>query len=367
MKYDYLIVGAGLFGSTVAHEATKNGKNVLVLDKRHYVGGDCYTEEMEGIHVHLHGPHIFHCSKKYLWDYINQFANFNNFQLRVKARYQNKLYSFPVNLTTMHEVWGVTTPAEGQEKILETLVLNPNPKTFEEFALSQIGEDMYRMFIYGYTKKVWNKEPNLLPSSIIKRLPYKLHHCGRHYPDSDLYEGVPMGGYTQIFEKMLAKSEVTLNTDYLSDKEYFNRQAHKVIYSGSLDDYFGHEHGTLEYRSLKYELERHEGDYQGHAQINYTEEEIPWIRIIEHKHFEFKAQLPHTYISREFPAPYDGTNLPYYPLNDDKNNQLHKQYAAMAAKEQNLIVGGRLGEYRYLDMDMVLASALALSKKEFGQ
>lgn len=365
MKYDYLIVGAGLFGCTFAHEARKHNKKVLVIEKRPYVGGDCHTQEMEGIHVHMHGPHIFHCSQKYLWDYINQFASFNNFQLRVKANYKNRLYSFPINLSTMHEVWGVTTPAAGRSKIAESLVLCDNPRNFEDFALSQIGSELYQMFIYGYTKKVWNKEPKLLPSSIIKRLPYKLHHCGRHYPDTDIYEGIPIGGYTQIFEKMLDGVEVLLNTDFMDNKSYYESLAHKVVYTGALDQYFNYEYGALDFRSLRYKIERHEGDYQGHAQINYTHEDIPWIRIIEHKHFEFKASLPYTYISREFPEPYDGTNLPYYPLNDEKNNTLQKKYQQKASQTSNLMVGGRLGEYRYQDMDIVLASALHTARKEF--
>jgi len=364
--YDYLVVGAGLWGCTFAHEAKKHGKKVCVIEKRPYIGGDCHTQEMEGIHVHMHGPHIFHCSQKYLWDYINQFATFNNFQLRVKAFYKDRLYSFPINLSTMHEVWGVTTPAGGKQKISESVVKFDSPKNFEEFALSQIGEEMYRMFIYGYTKKVWNKEPKLLPTSIIKRLPYKLHHCGRHYPDSDMYEGVPIGGYTQIFEKMLDGIDCVVNTDFFQQREEFESLADKIVYTGSLDHYFNFEHGALEYRSLRYELERHEGDYQGHAQINFTDEEVPWIRIIEHKHFEFKAQLPYTYISREYPEPYNGVNLPYYPVNDETNNRVHKKYLDMAKATPNLIVGGRLGEYRYQDMDIVLASALNAARKEFA-
>lgn len=365
-KYDYLIVGAGLFGCTFAHEACRANKKVLVIEKRHYVGGDCYSEEMEGIHVHMHGPHVFHCSQKYLWDYINQFANFNNFQLRVKANYRNHLYTFPINLSTMHEVWGVTSPQEGKEKIEKSIIQCPNPQNLEEFALSQIGEELYRMFVYGYTKKVWGQEPCLLPASIIKRLPYKLHHCGRHFPDHDIYEGVPIGGYTQIFKKMLDGVDVILNTDFLSNKTYFESLANKVVYTGALDQYFNYEHGKLDFRSLRCEIERHEGDYQGVAQMNYTDENIPWIRIVEHKHFEFKTSLPHTYISKEYPELYNGYNLPYYPINNERNNILQKQYENQSKTVPNLIVGGRLGSYRYQDMDVVLASALNVAQKELG-
>lgn len=359
--YDYLIVGSGLFGSICAYELTKKGNKCLVIDKRDHIGGNCYTENKDGINVHVYGPHIFHTSNKEIWDYINQFAKFNNFVNRPKVFYKNSLYSFPINLFTLHQIYGVTTPEEAKKKLEEIRVKNDNPKNLEEWIVSQVGIDIYTMFIKGYTTKQWGRHPVDLPTSIIKRLPIRFEHNDNYY--NDTYQGIPIGGYTQIFEKMLNGIEVKLNTDYLQNKESFNSIAKKIIYTGPIDAFYDYKFGKLNYRSLKFEMERVEvPDYQGNAVINYTELHYPETRIVEHKHFD-PVNTNFTYITREYPREYGEGLEPYYPVNDKVNTPTYEKYKALTETETNVIFGGRLAEYRYYDMHQVIGSALHLCKK----
>ena len=366
-KYDYLIVGAGLFGSVFAHEATKRGKKCLVVDKRKGVAGNIRTEEREGINVHLYGAHIFHTSDKRVWDYVNGFAEFNNYINCPVARYKNELYNMPFNMNTFSKMWGVVTPAEAKAEIerqrAEAAVTEP--KNLEEQALSLVGRDIYEKLVKGYTEKQWGRRATELPAFIIKRLPVRFIYDNNYF--NDRYQGIPMGGYTQICEKMLAVSDVRTECDYFEHKSELDALADKVLFTGMIDEYFGYEYGELEYRSLRFESEVLDTDnYQGNAVVNYTEYEVPYTRVIEHKHFEFGTQ-PKTVVTREYPATWKRGDEPYYPVNNERNDALYAKYKERASREKNVLFGGRLGMYKYFDMDDTIAAALDLAEKELGK
>lgn len=372
MKYDYLVVGAGLYGAVFAHEAKKSGKSVLVIDKRPNIAGNVYTEQIEGIHVHKYGAHIFHTNLKHVWEYINQFATFNRFTNSPVANYHGELYSLPFNMYTFNKMWGVVTPEEAAAKIEEQRRAAgiTEPKNLEEQAISLVGTDIYEKLVKGYTEKQWGRPCTELPAFIIKRLPVRLTFDNNYF--NALYQGIPVGGYTQMVANMLDGIEVWLNTDYLADRETLNDLAEKVVYTGPVDAYFGFRLGTLEYRSVRFENEvLDQPNFQGNAAVNYTDRETPWTRIIEHKWFEFGKDaegndLPKTVISREFSSEWKPGDEPYYPVNDEKNGALYSAYKALADKEEKVIFGGRLGEYKYYDMDAVIASALEKCEKIFG-
>lgn len=372
-KYDYLIVGSGLFGAVFANEMTKSGKKCLVIDKRDHIGGNIYTKEVEGINVHMYGAHIFHTSDKKIWDYVNQFAEFNRYTNSPVARYKDELYNMPFNMNTFSKMWGVVTPKEAKEKI-EAQIKEANikePKNLEEQALSLVGRDIYEKLVKGYTEKQWGRKANELPSFIIKRLPVRFTYDNNYF--NDKYQGIPNGGYTTIIEKMLDGVDVRLNTDFFADRQEFSEIADKILFTGMIDEYFDHCYGYLEYRSLRFENETlDEENYQGNAVVNYTEYEIPYTRIIEHKHFEFMCQdeskrVPKTVITREYPADWKPGDEPYYPMNDEKNNALYEKYKALAEKESNVIFGGRLGMYKYFDMHNVIAEAIRCAKNELNK
>lgn len=365
MKYDYLIVGAGLFGAVFAYEMGKNGKKCLVVDRRNHVGGNLYCENINGINVHKYGPHIFHTSNKEVWDYMNEFTQFNSFINAPIVNYNNKIYNLPFNMNTFTKLWDdVVTPEDAKEKIAYQIkqsgILEPN--NLEEQALSLVGKDIYDIFIKGYTEKQWGRDCKDLPSFIIKRLPIRYSFDNNYF--NDIYQGIPIGGYNQIIEKMLEKSDILLNTDYLKEKDKLNSMAKTILYTGMIDEYFDYVLGRLEYRSLKFQNEiYHDIDnYQGNAVVNYTEKNIPYTRIIEHKFFE-KNSCSGTVITKEFPCQYSPGEEAYYPINDDKNNLLYEKYQELAMKEKNVIFGGRLGEYKYYNMDQVVEKALKLTKK----
>lgn len=364
MKYDYLIVGAGLFGAVFAHEAVKAGKTVLIVDKRSHVAGNVYTEDVEGIHVHKYGAHIFHTNSRMVWNYVNQFAEFNRFTNSPIANYHGELYSLPFNMYTFNKMWGVVTPEEAAAKIEEQRKAAgiTNPKNLEEQAISLVGTDIYEKLIKGYTEKQWGRPCTELPAFIIKRLPVRLTFDNNYF--NALYQGIPVGGYTNMVTNMLKGIDIRLNCDYLENKEKLDKLADKVVYTGPVDAYFNYALGPLEYRSVRFETEMLDTpNFQGNAAVNYTDRETPWTRIIEHKWFEFGKNangndLPKTVISREYSSEWKVGDEPYYPVNDEKNSELYKKYKALADKESNVIFGGRLGEYRYYDMDAVIDSAL---------
>ncbi len=364
--YDYLIVGAGLFGAVFAHEAKKRGKTCLVIDKRDHIGGNIFTKEIEGIQVHQYGAHIFHTSNKEVWDYVNQFAEFNRYTNSPVARYRDELYNMPFNMNTFHGLWGVITPKEAKE-IIERQKKEAGitePKNLEEQAISLVGKDIYEKLVKGYTEKQWGKRAAELPSFIIKRLPVRFTYDNNYF--NDTYQGIPVGGYTKMAEKMLEGVEVRLSVDYFRHKEELEKEADKIIFTGMIDEYYDYCFGELEYRSLRFETEvLDEENYQGNAVVNYTEYEVPYTRIIEHKHFEFGTQ-PKTVITREYPAKWQHGDEPYYPMNDDKNNGLYQKYRELADKENKVIFGGRLGMYQYFDMHHVVAEALKLAEKELS-
>lgn len=367
--YDYLVVGAGLFGAVFAYEAKKKGKKVLVIDKRANIAGNIYTENIEGIQMHKYGAHIFHTSNKKVWDYVGQFAEFNRYTNSPVARYKDELYNMPFNMNTFSKMWGVVTPKEAKEKIDSQIAEAgiKEPKNLEEQAISLVGRDIYEKLVKGYTEKQWGKRANELPSFIIKRLPVRMTYDNNYF--NDLYQGIPIGGYTQIVEKMLTGIEVRLNTDFFSNREELEALADKIVFTGMIDEYFDYCYGELEYRSLRFETEiLDEENYQGNAVVNYTEYEIPYTRIIEHKHFEFGCQNgnynPKTIITREYPATWKKGDEPYYPMNDDKNNELYAKYKELADKQEKVIFGGRLGMYKYFDMHQVIEVALNVAEKE---
>ena len=380
-QYDYLCVGAGLFGAVVAHELTKKGKKVLVIDKRDHIAGNVYTEDVDGINVHKYGAHIFHTNNKKVWEYVQQFAEFNRYTNSPVANYKGELYSLPFNMYTFNKMWGVITPDEAKAKIeeqkkealsemaekrgisLEEFV----PENLEEQAISLVGTDIYEKLIKGYTKKQWGRECTELPSFIIKRLPVRLTFDNNYF--NAKYQGIPMGGYTAMVEKMLEGIEVKLGVDYFENKDELNALAEKIIYTGPIDAYFDYKLGRLEYRTVRFDTEKLEcSNFQGNAVVNYTDSDTPFTRIIEHKWFEFgknkdQEEIPTTVISREYSKEWEEGDEPYYPVNDDKNNNLYLSYKELAEKEENVIFGGRLGEYKYYDMDTVIESALTAVEK----
>ena len=368
--YDYLIVGAGLYGAVFAHEAKKAGKKVLVIDRRPNIAGNVYTEPMEGIQVHKYGAHIFHTNNKEVWSYVNQFAEFNRFTNSPVANYHGELYSLPFNMYTFNKMWGVVTPQEATAKIEEQRKAAgiTEPKNLEEQAISLVGTDIYEKLIKGYTQKQWGRECKDLPSFIIKRLPVRLTFDNNYF--NALYQGIPVGGYTKMVANMLDGIEVRLEEDYFENKADWDAMAKKVVYTGAIDAYFEYSLGVLEYRSVRFDTEVLDiPNFQGNAAVNYTDAETPWTRIIEHKWFEFGKDadgndLPKTVISREYSSEWKLGDEPYYPVNDAKNGVLYEKYKELAGKEEKVIFGGRLGEYKYYDMDAVIASALDLAKKE---
>lgn len=358
MKYDYLIIGSGLFGSTCAYELSKKGKKVLVLEKREHIGGNIYTEEVENINIHKYGAHIFHTNDKYIWDYINQFSEFNRFTNSPLAFYKDKLYNLPFNMNTFYQLWGVTTPQAAKDIINKQKVnISNNPPTnLEEQAISLVGKDIYEILIKGYTEKQWGRNATELPTFIINRIPVRFNFDNNYF--SDRYQGIPIGGYTKIIEKMLASCDVKLNINYLDNKEYYNSLANKIIYTGPIDEFFQYCHGKLQYRSLRFEESLiNSENYQGNAVINYTDINIPYTRIIEHKHFE-DSNSTKTIITKEFPIEWSEGEEAYYPINDAENMELLKKYRLLSKNESKIIFGGRLAEYKYYDMHQVIKSAL---------
>lgn len=370
--YDYLIVGSGLFGSIFAYEANKRGKKCLVIDKRSHVGGNIYTAEVEGIQVHEYGAHIFHTSNKKVWEYMNQFAEFNRYTNSPVARYRNELYNMPFNMNTFNKMWGVITPMEAKARIQQQIKeagIN-EPKNLEEQAISLVGKDIYEKLVKGYTEKQWGRRATELPSFIIKRLPVRFTYDNNYF--NDKYQGIPIGGYTQIIEKMLQGIEVRLDTDFFKHRAELTSLADRIVFTGMIDEYYGYRFGELEYRSLRFDTEVLDCEnYQGNAVVNYTEYEVPYTRIIEHKHFEFGCQNenvnPKTVITREYPDTWKRGDEPYYPMNDDKNNELYAKYKALADTESKVIFGGRLGMYKYFDMHNIVAEALKCIDNEMIQ
>ena len=367
--YDYLIVGAGLFGATFARQATDAGRRVLVIDRRHHIAGNVYTEDVEGIHVHRYGAHIFHTNDRAVWDYVTRFADFNRFTNAPVANYRGELYSLPFNMYTFNKMWGVVTPEEAAAKIEEQRrEITGEPRNLEEQAVSLVGRDIFEKLVRGYTEKQWGRDCRDLPAFIIKRLPVRLTFDNNYF--NALYQGIPIGGYTRLVEHLLEGVEVRLNSDYLKDRAAWDAMAEQVLYTGPIDAYFGYRLGALEYRSVRFETELLDiPNFQGNAAVNYTDRETPWTRIIEHKWFEFGKDeagndLPKTVISREYSSEWKPGDEPYYPVNDEKNGALYKKYRQLAEGEQKVIFGGRLGEYRYYDMDQVIAAALRLCEAD---
>ena len=369
---DYLIVGAGLYGAVFARQMADAGKRVLVVDKRPNVGGNVYTETVEGIHVHKYGAHIFHTNDKQVWDYITRFAEFNRFTNSPVANYHGELYSLPFNMYTFNKMWGVVTPQEAEAKIAEQRAeITGEPRNLEEQAISLVGRDIFEKLVKGYTEKQWGRDCRELPAFIIKRLPVRLTFDNNYF--NALYQGIPVGGYTKLVENLLDGIEVRLNVDYLAEKEALDALAETVVYTGPIDAYFDFRLGQLEYRSVRFETELLDmPNFQGNAAVNYTDRETPWTRIIEHKWFQFGkaddgSDLPKTVISREYSSEWKPGDEPYYPVNDEKNTRLYQSYRALAEAEANVIFGGRLGEYRYYDMDAVIAAALQRAEGELNR
>lgn len=367
--YNYLIVGSGLFGSVFARQAADAGKKVLVIDKRPNIAGNVYTEKVEGINFHKYGAHIFHTNNTEVWNYVNRFATFNRFTNSPVANYKGELYSMPFNMYTFNKMWGVVTPEEAAAKIEEQKKeITGEPQNLEEQAISLVGRDIYEKLVKGYTEKQWGRDCKELPAFIIKRLPVRLTFDNNYF--NALYQGIPIGGYTKLVENLLEGIEVRLNEDYLEDKAKWNAMAEKVVYTGAIDAYFDYALGNLEYRSVRFENEILDmPNFQGNAAVNYTDRETPWTRIIEHKWFEFGKDengndLPKTIISKEYSSEWKPGDEPYYPVNDKKNGELYQKYKALAEKEENIIFGGRLGEYKYYDMDAVIASALECARNQ---
>ena len=367
--YDYLVVGSGLFGSVFARQATDAGKKVLVIDKRPNIAGNVYTEKVEGINFHKYGAHIFHTNNSEVWNYVNRFATFNRFTNSPVANYKGELYSMPFNMYTFNKMWGVVTPEEAAAKIEEQKKeITGEPQNLEEQAISLVGRDIYEKLVKGYTEKQWGRDCKELPAFIIKRLPVRLTFDNNYF--NALYQGIPIGGYTKLVANLLDGIDVQLNEDYLEDRVKWDALADKVVYTGAIDAFFDYSLGNLEYRSVRFENEVLDiPNFQGNAAVNYTDRETPWTRIIEHKWFEFGKDengndLPKTVISREYSSEWKPGDEPYYPVNDEKNGELYKKYRALAEQEEKVIFGGRLGEYKYYDMDAVIASALECAKKE---
>lgn len=370
--YDYLVVGAGLYGAIFAHEAKKANKSVLVLEKRPNIAGNVYTEKIEGINVHKYGAHIFHTNNENVWNYVRKFAEFNRFTNSPVANYKGELYSMPFNMYTFNKMWGVVTPEEAANKIAEQRKeITVEPQNLEEQAISLVGRDIYEKLVKGYTEKQWGRDCKDLPAFIIKRLPVRLTFDNNYF--NALYQGIPIGGYTKMVKNMLNGIEVRLDTNYLSDRLKYNSLAKKIVYTGAIDEYFDYQFGNLEYRSVRFENEILDiPNFQGNAAVNYTDKETPWTRIIEHKWFEFgkdeeENDIPKTVISREYSSEWKVGDEPYYPVNDEKNSNLYKKYKELALQEKNVIFGGRLGEYKYYDMDKTIEAALDRCRNEFGE
>ena len=375
MKYDYIIVGSGLFGATFANLAKKDGKKVLVIEKRNHIAGNIYTEKIEGINVHKYGAHIFHTDDKEVWDYVNSFVEFNRYTNSPIARYKNEVYNMPFNMNTFNKLWGVVTPTEAKKKIEEEkreagIV---EPKNLEEQAISLVGRTIYEKLVKGYTEKQWGQKATELPSFIIKRLPVRFIYDNNYF--NDIYQGIPIGGYTSIIEKMLKGIDIKLNCDFFDNREELENIAEKIVFTGPIDKFYNYQYGELEYRSLRFETDiLDEENYQGNAVVNFTEYEVPYTRIIEHKHFEFGASLGNlaegiakekTIITKEYPDMWKQGKEPYYPINNDKNNNLYTKYFELSKKDKNVIFGGRLGLYKYFDMDKVIEAALKCVNSEF--
>lgn len=370
--YDYLVVGAGLYGAIFAHEAKKANKSVLVLEKRPNIAGNVYTEKIEGINVHKYGAHIFHTNNENVWNYVRKFAEFNRFTNSPVANYKGELYSMPFNMYTFNKMWGVVTPEEAANKIAEQRKeITVEPQNLEEQAISLVGRDIYEKLVKGYTEKQWGRDCKDLPAFIIKRLPVRLTFDNNYF--NALYQGIPIGGYTKMVKNMLNGIEIRLDTNYLSDRLKYNSLAKKIVYTGAIDEYFDYQFGNLEYRSVRFENEILDiPNFQGNAAVNYTDKETPWTRIIEHKWFEFGKDeegndIPKTVISREYSSEWKVGDEPYYPVNDEKNSNLYKRYKELALQEKNVIFGGRLGEYKYYDMDKTIEAALDRCRDEFGE
>lgn len=366
-KYDYLIVGAGIFGSIFAYEAKKRNKKCLVIDKRDHIGGNIYCENIEGINVHKYGAHIFHTSNKKVWDYVNSFAEFNRYTNSPVASYKGELYNLPFNMNTFYQLWKTKTPEQAKKKIEEQVKENKidNPKNLEEQAINLVGKDIYEKLVKGYTEKQWGKKATELPAFIIKRLPVRFTFDNNYF--NDRYQGIPIGGYNKIIEKLLNGIDVKLSTNFFNDRENLEKIADNIVFTGMIDEFYNYKFGTLEYRSLRFEHEiLNEENHQGNAVINYTEYEVPYTRIIEHKHFEYGTQSK-TVITKEYPATWNKGDEPYYPINNEKNNEIYSKYRELAQKEKNIIFGGRLAEYKYYDMHNVIEAALDCVKKEFEQ
>lgn len=363
-NYDYLVVGTGLFGSIFAYEANKKGKKCLVIDKRGNIGGNIYTENIEGINVHKYGAHIFHTSNKEVWQYINKFAEFNRYTNSPVAVYKDELYNMPFNMNTFNKLWGVVTPKEAKAKIEEEKrqAKITEPKNLEEQAISLVGKTIYEKLVKGYTEKQWGQRATELPSFIIKRLPVRFTYDNNYF--NDIYQGIPIGGYTKIIEKMLDGIDVKLNCDFFDNRSELEKMAKKIVFTGPIDKFYDYKFGELEYRSLRFETEiLDEENYQGNAVVNYTEYEIPYTRIIEHKHFEYGTQLK-TVVTKEYPDKWNGNKEPYYPINNEKNNKLYQKYKEYSQKDEHVIFGGRLGQYKYYDMDKVIEEALKCARRE---
>jgi UDP-galactopyranose mutase len=356
MIYDYIVVGSGLFGSTFANLAKDHGKKCLILEKRNHIGGNVYTENKSGIKIHMYGPHIFHTSNKQIWEYVNKFTTFNNFTYRPKVNYKGKIYSFPINLMTLYQMWGCINPLDAHNKLESVKIKIKNPSNLEEWILTQIGEELYDTFIYGYTKKQWATDPKNLPSFIIKRLPIRLDFNDNYF--NDCYQGIPIGGYTNLIKNMIENINIETNVNFLEDICYWQKKCKHIIYTGAIDELFNYNLGELEYRSLKFETtELNVNDFQGNAVINYTDENIPYTRVIEHKHFDFN-KTDTTIITKEYPEKWHRNLEKYYPINTEKNNDLYYKYKKQASETyENFIFGGRLACYQYLDMHQVIGQA----------
>lgn len=361
-KYDYVIVGSGLFGGVFAYMARQKGKSVLVVEKRDHLGGNVYCEDVEGIHVHKYGAHIFHTSNREVWDFVNSLAEFNRFTNSPVANYKGEMYNMPFNMNTFSKMWGISTPAEAKAIIdAQRAVIQGEPKNLEEQAISLVGTDIYEKLVKGYTEKQWGRDCRDLPAFIIKRLPVRFTYDNNYF--SDLYQGIPIGGYNVMINKLFEGCDIETGVDYLENREYYDALGETVVYTGAIDVFYGYRFGKLEYRTVRFEHELLDTDnYQGVAAVNYTDRETPYTRIIEHKHFEFGTQ-PKTVISREYPSEWQEGMEPYYPVNDEKNAALYRQYASLAAQEKNIIFGGRLAEYKYYDMDKVIESAFRAAEK----
>ena len=371
-QFDYLVVGAGPFGAVFAHEAHKRGKSVLVIDRRNHIAGNLYCESKDDINIHVYGAHIFHTSLKHVWDYVNQFAEFNHYVNSPVANYKGEMYNLPFNMNTFSKMWNIRTPKEAQDIIIkQRSAITSEPKNLEEQAISLVGTDIYEKLIKGYTEKQWGRKCTELPAFIIKRLPVRYTYDNNYF--NDIYQGIPIGGYTKIIEKMLENIEVRLNCNYFDHKEELDKISKKIIFTGQIDQYYDYRFGRLEYRSLRFETTRlEEQNYQGNAVVNYTEYEVPYTRIIEHKHFEYAKNLGTksieetnniTYITKEYPADWQEGMEPYYPINNEQNNELYQKYLELASKDEKVIFGGRLGMYKYFDMDKIIEAALECVSK----